>query len=70
MNEHSVIGLEIAKSVFQVHTVDTGMGQIERIKLRRRQVLDFFARRAPATVAMEACGSAHWWARQLSLTWT
>ncbi len=66
MNEHSVIGLDIAKSVFQVHSVDSQTGQIARIKLRRRQVLDFFAHRAPAIVAMEACGSAHWWARQLT----
>jgi transposase len=65
VNEHSVIGLDIAKSVFQVHSVDTETGQIIRTKLRRKQVLEFFARRSPATVAMEACGSAHWWARRL-----
>lgn len=65
MYQHSVIGLDIAKQVFQAHTVDIETGQIVRLKLRRGQVLEFFAHRAPALVAMEACGSAHWWARQL-----
>jgi transposase len=66
MNEHSVIGLDIAKSVFQVHSVDRETGEITRSKLRSKQVLEFFARCPSATVAMEACGSAHWWARQLA----
>jgi transposase len=66
MNEHSVIGLDIAKSVFQVHSVDTTTGQIVRTKLRRKQVLEFFAKQPPQRVALEACGSAHWWARQLA----
>lgn len=65
MYQHSVIGLDIAKQVFQAHTVDIETGQIVRLKLRRGQVLEFFAGRVPALVAMEACGSAHWWARQL-----
>lgn len=65
MDEHTVIALDIAKQVFQAHTVDAGTGEIVRTKLRRRQVLEYFARLSPATVAMEACGSAHWWARQL-----
>ncbi|WKN22036.1 IS110-like element ISAzvi3 family transposase [Azotobacter vinelandii] len=63
--EHSVIGMDIAKKVFQLHTVDQNTGKIERIKLRRDEVLAFFARRQPCLVAIEACGSAHWWARQL-----
>jgi transposase len=65
MYQHSVIGLDIAKQVFQAHMVDVETGQIVRLKLRRGQVLGFFAGRVPALVAMEACGSAHWWARQL-----
>jgi len=63
--ELSVIGMDIAKNVFQLHCVDRQTGEIERIKLRRNEVLPYFARRTPAVVAMEACGGAHWWARQL-----
>jgi len=63
--ELSVIGMDIAKNVFQLHCVDRQTGEIERIKLRRNEVLPRFARRTPAVVAMEACGGAHWWARQL-----
>lgn len=62
--KHSVIGMDIAKSVFQLHEV-TATGRIERIKLRRDEVMAFFAQRKSALVAMEACGGAHWWARQL-----
>jgi len=61
----SVIGMDIAKQVFQMHTVDPASGEIERVKLRRAAVLTFFARRPPSLVAMEACGSAHYWGRQL-----
>lgn len=64
--KHTVIGLDIAKTFFQLHTVDPSTGRIECVKLRRGQVLEHFAKRAPALVAMEACGGAHWWARQLN----
>lgn len=59
-------GLDIAKRVFQVHTVDAATGEIDRRTLKRNQVLKYFANREPGVVAMEACGSAHHWARQLS----
>lgn len=61
---HSVIGMDIAKSVFQLHMVN-GAGKIERVKLKRNEVLTFFAQRTTCVVALEACGSGHWWARQL-----
>ena len=64
--KHSVIGMDIAKSVFQLHAGDPETGEIERIKLRRHEVLPFFAQRKPTLVAMEACGGAHWWARKLA----
>ena len=51
-----VIGMDIAKNVFQIHIVDPETGEIERIKLKRDQVSQFFANRQPALVAMEACG--------------
>lgn len=64
--KYSVIGMDIAKQVFQLHRVEVETGEVERIKLRRDDVLPYFARQAPAMVALEACGSAHWWARKLS----
>ena len=63
--KHSVVGMDIAKRVFQQHCVAADTGEIERIKLRRDEVLPFFAQRTSSLVAMEACGSSHWWARQL-----
>jgi transposase len=63
--KRSVIGMDIAKNVFQLHTVDPSSGEVKRIKLRRDEVLPFFAQLPPALVAIEACGSAHEWGRQL-----
>lgn len=63
--KRSVIGMDIAKNVFQLHTVDPNSGEVKRIKLRRGEVLPFFAQLPPALVAIEACGSAHEWGRQL-----
>lgn len=66
MAENITIGFDIAKNVFQVHGVD-GAGQIVvRRQLRRAEVLKFFSGLAPCLVGMEACGSAHYWARQVS----
>ena len=61
-----MIGLDLAKSVFQVHGVDDAGQVMLRRRLRRGQVLGFFAKLAPAVVGLEACGGAHYWARQLS----
>jgi transposase len=63
--KHSVTGMDIAKKVFQLHTVVPLTGKIERIKLQRDEVLPFFAVQQPCLIAIEACGEAHWWARQL-----
>jgi len=60
-----VIGMDIAKNVFQLHLVDTETGEIERRKLRRPKVAEFFVTRQPSLVAIEACGGAHYWARLL-----
>jgi transposase len=60
-----VIGMDIAKNVFQLHIVDMETGEIRRIKLKRHQVSEFFANRHPTLVAMEACGGAHYWGRLL-----
>jgi transposase len=63
MGEISMIGLDIAKNVFQVHGVDVSGTVVLRRQLRRGQVEKFFAQLAPTKVGMEACGSAHHWAR-------
>lgn len=64
--EISTIGLDLAKSIFQVHGVD-GAGQvIVRKALRRAQVLPFFSQLSPCLIGMEACGTSHHWARELS----
>jgi transposase len=60
------IGLDIAKSVFQVHAVDATGAVVVQRKLRRHQVEGFFRRQPRALVGLEACGSAHHWARLLS----
>ena len=58
-------GLDLAKSVMQLHWVDMETGEIRRKQLKRRRLLEFFANRQPGVIAMEACGSAHYWAREL-----
>jgi transposase len=58
-------GIDLAKSVFQVHGVDASGAVVVQLQLRRGQLLKFFARQAPALIGMEACGSAHYWAREL-----
>jgi transposase len=65
MNQGSTIGFDIAKHVFQVHGVDALTGVVVRRKLRRKDVIAFFANLPPCLIGMEACGSAHYWARQL-----
>src|SRR4051812_6582449 len=61
----ATIGLDLAKSVFQVHGVDATGKVVVRRKLRRCEVTRFFASLLPCLVGMEACGSAHFWAREL-----
>ena len=65
MNGLQVFGLDIAKHVFQEHTVDMGTGEISNIQLRRAAVVEHFANKPPCLIAMEACGGAHHWAREL-----
>src|SRR5665647_514529 len=63
--EITTIGLDGAKTVFQVHCVDTA-GVVIRKKLRRAQVLDFFGALPRCLVGMEACATGHHWAREIS----
>jgi len=61
----STIGLDLAKNVFQVHGLDEAGEVIVRKALRRRQVLPFFERLGPCLIGMEACGTSHYWGREL-----
>jgi transposase len=65
MAEIVTIGLDIAKSVFQVHGIDAAGQVVVRRQLRRSHVLRFFAALAPCVVGVEACATSHYWSRQL-----
>ena len=66
MGQVHTIGLDIAKHVFQAHGANESGAVLFRTKLRRAQVLAFFAAQPPCVVAMEACGGAHHWGREIS----
>src|SRR5712691_8410508 len=65
MNEITTVGLDLAKHVFQVHGVDASGAPVVRKRLRRSQVLAFFARLPRCLVGLKACATAHYWAREL-----
>jgi transposase len=65
MQAITTIGLDIAKSVFQVHGVDAGGQPVIRRQLKRRYVLSFFQKLPPCLVGIEACASSHHWSREL-----
>jgi transposase len=62
----TTIGLDIAKNVFQVHGIDATEKVVVRKQLRRSQVLAFFKALPPCLIGMEACATAHYWARELT----
>jgi len=66
MNEIITIGVDLAKSVFQLHGVDESGKPVLRRQLRRSQMLEFFQRLPSCLVGIEACASAHYWARELA----
>jgi transposase len=65
MQAITTIGLDIAKSVFQVHCVDAAGNVVLRRRLKRRYVLAFFQKLSPCLVGIEACASSHHWSREL-----
>jgi len=67
MGEVSTIGLDIAKSVFQVHGVDVDGAVVLRKRVSRAKVLEFFGTLSPCLIGIEACPSAHYWSRQLAV---
>jgi len=60
------VGVDIAKTVFQVNYIDQATGEIVNKPIKRAKFLEHFANRAPCLIGMEACGGAHHWARQLT----
>ena len=62
----TTIGLDLAKHVFQVHGIDATEKVVVRRQLRRSQVMAFFEALAPCLIGMEACATAHYWARELT----
>ena len=64
--DRTTYGLDIAKRVMQVYWVDHQTGEIGKRALKRSQLMLFFGRRPGARIVLEACGSGHYWARQLS----
>jgi len=65
MQTITTIGLDIAKSAFQVHGIDAGGQVVVRRQLKRRYVLAFFQKLQPCLVGIEACASSHYWSREL-----
>ena len=65
MQTITTVGLDIAKSVFQVHCVDTADQVVIRRQLKRRYVLAFFQKLPPCLIGIEACASSHHWSREL-----
>ena len=66
MEQVTTIGLDLAKNVFQLHGVDAAGNVLLRKQLRRGEVLRFFSGLSPCLVGMEACATAHYWARELA----
>lgn len=62
----SVVGIDIAKRVFQLHWIDMETGEIVSLQLKRESFLEHFANRQPCLIGMEACGGAQHWARKLT----
>ena len=60
------LGIDLAKSIFQLHGIDGNGEVVLQKKLRRGDVLDFLSKLEPCLVGMEACASAHFWAREIT----
>ncbi len=62
----TTLGLDLAKNVFQVHGIDSTGKVIVRRSLRRRQMMPFFGKLEPCLIGIEACGTSHFWAREIA----
>ena len=61
----TTVGLDLAKNVFQVHGIDSAGKVTVRRSLRRRQMMPFFGKLEPCLIGIEACGTSHFWSREL-----
>ncbi len=66
MTQIKRIGIDTSKAVFTLHCIDEADQPVRRCNLRRAQMMPFFRKLPPTEIAMEACGSAHYWARMLT----
>ncbi|MBW7057993.1 IS110 family transposase, partial [Paracoccus bogoriensis] len=66
MDRITTLGIDLAKPVFQLHGVDAEGRAVLRRQLRHSQMLEFFRRLPPCLIGIEACASAHYWARELT----
>jgi transposase len=66
MMQISAIGLDISKHLFQIHAVDEAREVVIQKRLRRSELLRFFGHLGPCLIGMEACGTSHHWARELT----
>lgn len=66
LNDQQVVGLDIAKQVFQLHTVDMTTGEIVNVPIKRAKIREYFVNTSACLIGMEACGGAHHWARELT----
>jgi transposase len=66
MSQIKLIGIDTSKAVFTLHCVDAAGRPVQQINLRRAQMIPFFRKVPPTEIAMEACGSSHHWARELT----
>ena len=66
MKQISTIGIDIAKHIFQIHGISDDGTVVVRRKLRRSEMLTYFEKLSPCLIGMEACGSSHYWARELA----
>jgi len=62
----TTIGIDLAKTVFQIHAVDADGATVIRKRLRRAEVLSFVSGLEPCLIGMEACATSHYWARELA----
>ena len=66
MTQYKRIGIDTSKAVFTLHGIDQQDRPVLRINLRRAQLMAFFKKLPPTEIALEACGSSHHWARELT----
>jgi transposase len=66
MENFDIVGLDLAKHLFHVHAVAADGTVVLKRQLRRSQLLGFFAKLPPCLVGLEACGGAHFWAREIA----